>query len=92
MHMCYCMCMLERRVQILLDEQRYRKVAEEARQRGISIGAVLREAIDRIPDPVDLEERRALIAKILAAEPIPVPDDPDDLRREIDDAHEPFGR
>lgn len=88
--MCYCMCMLERRVQILLDEARYRKVSEEARRRGVSIGAVVRSAIDRLPDPAELEKRRALLEKILAAEPMEVPDDPADLRRELDAAHDLF--
>jgi ferritin-like protein len=78
--------MLERRVQILLDDERYRKVADEAKRRGTSIGAIVREAIDRLP--TDLEQRRALLAKILAAEPMPVPDDPADLRRELEDAHD----
>jgi hypothetical protein len=82
--------MLERRVQILLDEARYRKVSEEARRRGVSIGAVVRSAIDRLPDPAELEKRRALLEKILAAEPMEVPDDPADLRRELDAAHDLF--
>lgn len=84
------MCMLERRVQILLDEERYRKVADEARRRGISFAALIREAIDRLP--TDLERRRALIEAILAADPMPVPEDPADLRRELNDAHDPFTR
>ena len=77
---------LERRVQLLLDEPRYRKVTGEARRRHVSLAAVIREAIDRLP--ADAEGRRAAIADILAAEPMPLPADPADLRRELDRARE----
>lgn len=85
LHMCYCMRMLERRLQVLLDEERYRKVAHAARRRGVSIAAVIRAAIDRLP--ADVEERRAAIAAILAAEAMPVPQEPAELRRQLDAAH-----
>jgi len=80
---------LERRVHVLLDESRYRKVAGEAERRRVSVGAVIREAIDRIPADADL--RRSAIAQILAAEPMPVPAHPGELRRELDAAHERAG-
>src|SRR5439155_676759 len=44
---CYCMCMLERRLQILLDRDRYERVAREAEARGTSVDQIIREAIDR---------------------------------------------
>ncbi len=77
---------LERRVQLLLDEPRYRKVTGEAKRRNVSVASVIREAIDRLPAAAD--RRRAAIAGILAAEPMPVPDDPTELRHELDAAHE----
>lgn len=77
--------MLTRRVQILLDRDRYRKLESAARRRGTSVAAVVREAIDHLPDD-DWERRRAAIAAVLAADPMPVPDDPRDLRRELDEA------
>lgn len=80
------MCMLDRRFQILLDEGRYQKVAAEAERRGTSVAAVIREAIDRLPAGVD--RRRAAVAALLTAPPMPVPDDPADLRRELDAARE----
>jgi hypothetical protein len=73
--------MLDRRLQILLDQERYEKVSREAARRGVSIAEVIREAIDRLP--VDTDRRRAAIARILAAEPMEVPADPADLRREL---------
>ena len=45
---CYCMCMsgLERRLQILLDQERHSLVESEAARSGRSVAAVIREAID----------------------------------------------
>jgi hypothetical protein len=83
--------MYKRRVQILLDEARYRKVEGEARRRGTSIAAVIRDAIDELPTEADVERRRAALEAILAAEPMPVPADPCDLRRELDEAHDRLG-
>lgn len=80
------MCMLDRRIQILLDRARYQKVQKAARRRGIPVAAVIRDAIDQLPDEDDWERRRAAIEAILRADPIPVPDDPADLRRALDEA------
>jgi hypothetical protein len=77
---------LERRVHLLLDEERYRKLEREAKHRHVSVAAVIREAIDRLPS--DADRRRRAIEEILAAPPIPVPDDPRELRRELDQAHD----
>ncbi len=70
-------------MQLLLDEDRYRRVSELARQRGTSVAAVIREAIDRgLPSP---DRRRAAAARrLLDAEPMPVPDVPD-LLAELED-------
>lgn len=78
------MCMLDHRLQILLDRDRYEKLTREAERRGASIAAVIREAIDRLP--ADAGRRETAVAAILAAEPMDVPADPADLRREIDAA------
>jgi hypothetical protein len=79
------MCMvLERRFQILLDESRYRRVESAARARGTSIATVIREAID-VALPADLERKRDAWEAILAAEPMPVPDTVEELRRELDE-------
>ncbi len=83
------MCMMDHRLQILLDDRRYQKVAREAERRGASIAAIIREAIDRLPS--NQEERHVAVAAILAAEPMPVPVDPADLRRELDVIHDRTG-
>ena len=76
---------MERRVHLLLDEPRYRKVAEQAERRGVSVAAVIRDAIDRLPGD---ELRREGIAEVLAAFPMEVPLDPSEIRRELDRAHD----
>jgi len=78
--------MFGHRLQILLDGERYDKLSREADRRGISIAAVIREAIDGLP--LDRELRSAAIATVLAAEPMDVPADPAELRRELDEAYD----
>jgi hypothetical protein len=77
---------LERRVQILLDEPRYRRVASEARRRRVSVAAVVRDAIDQMASGTEI--RKDAIAQVLAAEQMAVPSDPAELRRELDAGHE----
>ena len=77
---------LERRVQILLDEPRYRRVAGEARRRHVSVATVVRDAIDQMT--AGAETRKDAIARVLAAAPMAVPSDPADLRHELDAGHD----
>ncbi|TMG55555.1 MAG: antitoxin [Chloroflexi bacterium] len=76
------MCMLSRRLQILLDERRYRRLHAEARARRASVGALVREAIDKA-FPVSLERKRAAAKAILSARPMPLPADIADLKAEL---------
>jgi len=81
------MHMLTHRLQILLDEGRYRRIAREATRRRSSVAAVIRDAIDQsLGEPSDAQ-RIENVRAILAAAEMPVPDSPEDLRRELDDAH-----
>lgn len=75
--------MLARRLQILIDEDRYQRVAKAAGDRKVSVALVIREAIDRaLPRE---EERRARAAtEVLSAPTMPVPD-PEELRQELDE-------
>jgi hypothetical protein len=75
--------MLNRRLQVLLDEERYRRLQEAARSRGVSVGMVVREAIDHgLATPRG--RRQGAAARILEAQDMPV-GDPADLRAELDD-------
>lgn len=76
---------MTRRLQILLDEERYQKVAAVASEQHRSVASVIREAIDRSLSPAT--SRRAAAGRaILAAEPIDVPE-VDELRRELEGMH-----
>lgn len=76
------MHMLEKRLQILLDEARWRRLSAYAAERNLSVGAVVREALDRSL-PASSDERRAAARRILRATPMSVPR-PAALRRELD--------
>ena len=65
------MCMLTHRLQLLLDDERYQRVQTLAAQRGTSVAAVIREALDR-GLPATQRRRSAAARRILAAEPMPV--------------------
>lgn len=78
------MHMLDRRLQVLLDEDRYRRLEAEARRRRTSVAQVVRDAIDSVL-PADVARKRAALKEILEAEPMPVPKDPADLKRELDE-------
>ena len=84
------MLMLTRRLQFLVDDERYEALERAARERRVSVATVVRDAIDR-----DLAapqaDRAAAGRRILAAAPMSVPASPADLRRELDEARERWG-
>lgn len=68
------MCMvMDRRLQLLLDEERYDRVAALARERKTSVAAVIREAIDKGLPSSDRRRAQAALV-VLRAEPMAVPD------------------
>ncbi len=74
---------LDHRLQILLDADRHARLIAVARERGVSVATVVREAIDRgLPAPDT--RRRAAAKRLLAAEPMDVPD-PGALAAELAD-------
>ncbi len=77
------MCMLSRRLQILIDEERYERLAEESRRRKVSVAEVIRESID-LALPPRWSDRRTAGAAILGAEPMDVPASVTDLKAELD--------
>lgn len=63
---------LEHRLQILLDERRHRRITAIARERGVSVATVVREAIDRgLTDPA--ARRQSAGRRLLDAPDMPVP-------------------
>jgi len=81
---CYSMLMLTRRLQVLIDEDRYRRITAVADERGVAVAVIVREAIDRAI-PTAPEDRSAAARCILGAAPMPVPDVAE-LRAELDEA------
>ncbi len=77
-------------MQILIDESRYRRIASEASERGVSVASIVREAIDRA-FPVTSAAKRAAAERILSAPPMAVPD-PDELKAELDELRGRHGR
>jgi len=77
---------LTRRTQVLLDDARHRRLEKHAAARGISVAAVIRDAIDRAypAEPSVAASRRAAAQFLLAAEPMPVEDWPQ-MKRQIRD-------
>jgi hypothetical protein len=76
------MLMLEHRLQILLDEKRHSRITAVARERGVSVATVVREAIDRgVADPGN--RRQAAGRRLLEAPDMAVPE-PGELRDELD--------
>jgi hypothetical protein len=65
---------MERRLQILLDQDRYERVRKEAERSGRSVAAVIRDAIDTSL-PSDAERRAEAMDELLrlTAEPLTGP-------------------
>ncbi|CAN5331560.1 hypothetical protein BH23ACT9_BH23ACT9_23180 [soil metagenome] len=72
---CYALLMatMTRRLQILIDDRRMDLLEREAQRTGRPIAELIRDAVDARYG-VDLTERRAAYASILAADPMPVGD------------------
>jgi hypothetical protein len=75
--------MLSHRLQVLIDERRYRRLQASAEKRGVSIGQLIREAIDRSYSS-DEDRRAAAGQRILEAAPMDVPD-VTELKRELEE-------
>ena len=75
---------LTHRIQLMLDESQFQSLERRARKEGRTIGALVRDAIDRTwvaPETA----RRSAADVILGAETMPVPD-VQELRDELDEA------
>jgi hypothetical protein len=76
---------LTRRLQVLLDEERFARLERRAQQTGASVGALVRRAIDETyPPPFD-QDAAAAAESFLAADPMPV-DDWDIMKRDMRDS------
>lgn len=76
------MSMLDRRLQVLIDGNRWSRLEREAARRGVPVAVLVREAIDE-RFPGDADERREALQAVLDADSMDVPD-PDGLREELE--------
>jgi hypothetical protein len=76
------MSMLTRRLQILIDEERYERLERAAQKSNGSVAAAIRDAID-LAYPADLDEKRSAAEAILAAPQVDLPD-VEELKRELE--------
>ncbi len=76
------MLMLEHRLQILLDDERHARITAVARERGVSVASVVRDAIDRGVANSD-DRRRAAGRRLLDAPDMDV-GGPDELKAELE--------
>ncbi len=67
------MATMTRRLQILIDEERYQLLERESQRLGKPIAELIRDALDQIY-VTDMASRRAAAERLLAAEPMPVED------------------
>ncbi|HST55889.1 MAG TPA: CopG family transcriptional regulator [Solirubrobacteraceae bacterium] len=78
------MSLLTHRTQLLLDDDLHQRLRESAARRGISMGALIREAIEeKLPSTSD--KRSRAFAKLLTAKPMPVEDWPAMKRQLVED-------
>lgn len=72
---------MEHRLQVLIDDERHQRILDVARERGVSVATIVREAIDRgVSNPG--ARRSAAGRRLLDAADMPVPD-PADLGTEL---------
>lgn len=77
---------LTHRTQILLDDELHQRLREIAAEREVSLGALIREAIDEKLSRVQ-ETRAEAFAKLLEAEPMPVEDWPTMKKQMLEDRY-----
>lgn len=77
------MSMLSRRLQVLIDDERLKRLEREAARRRVSVSVLVRDAIDAA-FPATSAAKRAAGNRVLKAEAMAVPD-PAELRAELED-------
>ncbi len=78
---------LNRRTQVLLDEQRYHRLRARSLAEGVSVGAFVRAALDRALAEDAAAGTRHAAQAFLDAPPLPV-GEPEDLDRELERSYE----
>lgn len=83
------MSMLSRRLQVLIDDDRFERLEQEAARRRVAVAVLVRDAIDAA-FPATTSARVTAGDRVLAATAMAVPD-PDGLRAELDELRDRRG-
>ena len=78
------------RLDVRLDEERWRRLEELVETRGVPISDVVRTLIDDAYEDVMRERRRQAVERLVSLE-VEDPPDATKLSRELESAHEPGG-
>lgn len=71
-----------RRLQVLIEDEQWERLEQEAQEQGVSVASLVREAIDAVV-PGGRDERQRAARRILDAPAMAVPE-PDELHDELD--------
>ncbi len=74
------MSMLNRRLQVLIDEARWRRLEAESERRRVPVSVLVRDAIDRAYGGVTLDDRQAAWEFLKSQPPGPVPAAVEDVK------------
>lgn len=81
---------LSHRLQVLVDDERYRRLRLESQRTGAPIGAIVRDAIDsRLAAAQDPEPGAAAAGRLLAAAPMAVSDWKEMKHQMLEELHGP---
>jgi predicted transcriptional regulator len=78
---------MSRRVEMRLDDETYRDLAEMAAEQQTSVTATVREAIRLLREKRDYEERKRAVDELAAMEIEEMPD-PEELARQMDSRYD----
>jgi predicted transcriptional regulator len=78
--------MVTERIDVRLDPERRRRLADLSKKRGLSISAIVREALDALYEAEKRAERMAAAERIgaMAIEDMP---EPEELSRQLDETY-----
>ncbi len=74
--------MLNRRLQVLIDDERWERLEKRSAETGASVGEVVRRAIDEAVPATSREESIAAMERFLGSPPMPV-GEWEDMKREM---------
>lgn len=78
--------MLNKRVEVLFDEAEYRRLQKLARKENTSVGALIREAVRKLPKEAPSDARRREAVEWLTSQNFDFIGDWDEVKKDISDS------